>query len=203
MSIDEADLSVEWYDSVVFDDDWFGTVDTDASETHVLATGRFAYTAVVANAREFSDITNPYGHVPAFARDCATVTRVVGQNVPTPDRYATLFVLSVVSRYGLLRSPWNTNPVPYLMRSRYTFGELGGGLSYPGCQDFGNALGEETLAKYFSQLDGQLHGQLHVMFGGYWGYDSKWDPVEAIWAGSNVLLCAKFLWRQVVAPRVG
>merc|ERR1719198_2220278 len=42
-----------------------------------------------------------------------------------------------------------------------------------------------------------LHGQLHVMFGGYWGYNvTKYEGIANLWAGSNVLLCAKFLWRQ-------
>ena len=27
--------------------------------------------------------------------------------------------------YGLLRSPWNTNPIPFLMRYNHTFGKFG------------------------------------------------------------------------------
>ena len=38
--------------------------------------------------------------------------------------------------YGLLRSPWNTNPVPYIMRSAKTYGVKNGGWTTPDCITF-------------------------------------------------------------------
>jgi len=43
----------------------------------------------------------------------------------------------IINPYGLLRSPWNTNPVPYLMRSNRTFYGFGDGFSgFPTCSAF-------------------------------------------------------------------
>jgi len=40
-------------------------------------------------------------------------------------------------RYGLLRSPWNTNNVPYLMRSNTTFYSFADSeKSFPSCSNF-------------------------------------------------------------------
>ena len=38
--------------------------------------------------------------------------------------------------YGLLRSPWNTNPTPFLTRFRYTVGQKDAGYNLPSCQKF-------------------------------------------------------------------
>ena len=53
-------------------------------------------------------------------------------------------------RYGLLRSPWNTNPVPYVLRSRYVFAKKDGGWILPSCVDFGKAFSKTSLGDYFN-----------------------------------------------------
>ena len=54
---------------------------------------------------------------------------------------------NVTNPYGLLRSPWNTNPTPYVLRSNYTAYKLFDGYStLPACSEFsayvGSALGK-------------------------------------------------------------
>lgn len=96
--------------------------------------------------------------------------------------------------YGLLRSPWNTNPTPYIMRHRYVLGEKDGGWVFPGCSDFQVAWEYSSLGRYFSNLNGFLHGPVHVMIGGQWWVNSSYDI--NITLGGNYLLASKYLWRQ-------
>ena len=42
--------------------------------------------------------------------------------------------------YGLLRSPWNTNPTPYVTRSRYVLGLKDSGYGLPSCDEFQDAM---------------------------------------------------------------
>jgi len=49
---------------------------------------------------------------------------------------------TITNPYGLLRSPWNTNPVPYLLRYDYTFTRKADGfLTFPTCSDFADYVG--------------------------------------------------------------
>lgn len=108
---------------------------------------------------------------------------------------------NVTNPYGFLRSPWNTNKVPFVMRSAYVLGKQWGGFStLPSCDKFSEALANNTwIGTTFNQLNGGFHGPVHIMIGGYWGWDrDEWgkftehDGFEAI----SFLLFAKFLWRQ-------
>ena len=137
-TIDASETYQHWWESIVFDDDWFGAVVTNNSQ-HVVTTGRFAYTPIMREARGFSNITNPY---------------------------------------GLLRSPWNTNPTPYLMRSRVTLGALGDSLDeFPTCAAFSEYVGSSLSAMLFG-LNGALHGPVHIMIGGQWNLDPKYGAVS-------------------------
>lgn len=68
--------------SEMFRHEWFGEVHTNDSDTHTVPSGRWAYTPIKSNARDYSPITNAW---------------------------------------GLLRSPWNEDSVPYLTRSNNVF----------------------------------------------------------------------------------
>ena len=140
----------------MFDDDWFGPVaansETDQDDNaKVVATGRWAYTPVLTNARDYSNITNTY---------------------------------------GLLRSPWNTNPTPYLMRSRAVLGHKSDGYSLPSCSSFATAMGaSSSMAEINFALNGILHGPVHLMVGGHWFYNAeKWENVTV-----NLLESDEFL----------
>lgn len=165
--------STQFAGSIIFSEDWFG-ISSPSNPSHIVDHGRFAYLAVQSSARDFSDITNPY---------------------------------------GLLRSPWNTNPTPFLLRFDHVLGQLHDAYMLTTCHDFAHALqSESSMAAFVSKLNGKLHGPIHIMIGGHWWY----SPMGALnnsasvdtshgaadWLGSTTgsrsraLLASKFLWRQ-------
>ena len=54
--------------------------------------------------------------------------------------------------YGLLRSPWNTNPSPYLTRFHDVLGVEFGGFDLPTCGQFIEAYEHDTLGYLFSEV---------------------------------------------------
>jgi len=165
----EASEGVNWYDSIIFDADWFGD-NSPSNVDHIVNKGRFAYTPVLENARGFSSITNPY---------------------------------------GLLRSPWNTNPTPYLMRHNRTMGDFADSNDkFPSCSDFASEIsgGNISFADLVSAINGELHGPVHIMIGGHWGFhahEDVWNKIGKLAtkygieiADDSFLLFSKYLWRQ-------
>jgi hypothetical protein len=154
----EASEGVNWWESNIFGDDWFGPCNPKDPH-HVVNVGRFAYTPVMREARSFSNITNPY---------------------------------------GLLRSPWNTNPTPYLMRYSRTMGKFGdGNTAFPTCAIFATTLSSDiTLSTLLQVGNGRLHGPVHIMIGGFWNTAQKvMVQYGSKQVGDNFLLMAKWLWR--------
>ena len=131
---------------------------------------------------------------------------VPGQYIVSQGRFAYLSVektesstTAVTNPFGLLRSPWNTNPTPFLMRHSKVLGVVGDGFTtYPSCTDFEGALEEKWLGKMLYEINGLLHGPLHLMVGGHWGFPTdveEWVKNNFI-SGDVFLLLSKFLWRQ-------
>ena len=90
---------------------------------------------------------------------------------------------AITNPYGLLRSPWNTNPVPYLTRYSQVLGSQNDGYSLTTCEDFSAALSEYNwIGDFFAKLDGKLHGPVHIMIGGHWDVDTQ----TASWLGSGM-----------------
>ena len=124
----------------------------------------------------------------------------------TEGRWAYTPVLSsarefsaITNPHGLLRSPWNTNPTPYLTRHDTVLGLYADEYSLPTCDDFSTALAaDDWLGTYISALNGKLHGPVHIMIGGHWFSDFE----GPLWFGnatgdrSRVLLASKYMWRQ-------
>lgn len=152
----EQALGIEWYDSPIFGDEWYGS-NSPSNPDHIVDAGRFAFTPVM-NGRGFSDTTNPY---------------------------------------GLLRSPWNTNPAPYLLRSNMTFYSMADGDStFPTCTEF-SAYMNSSLAEVMYALNGELHGPVHIMIGGHWANKNTWKMVgKTMGFDDKFLLLSKWLWRQ-------
>jgi len=123
-------------------------------------------------------------------------------HVITEGRFAYLKVTKgaknsgIRNPYDLLRSPWNTNPVPYLMRHDHVFNQKNGGWQIPGCKHFKEAWeNDDSISELFSDLNGFLHGPVHIMIGGQWSYDGDhWNVSHT--QGGNYLLASKWLWRQ-------
>jgi hypothetical protein len=161
-TLDERKLGEEWYLSKIFDENWFGNIDSLSNDDHIVDQGRFAFTPVM-NARNagYMNITNPY---------------------------------------GLLRSPWNVNKVPFVMRSSYVMGDRYDSFtSLPSCTQFQEyVVPEASYADIVMALNGELHGPVHLMVGGLWGDDGdEWRRVaESEGDPDQFLLLSKFLWRQ-------
>lgn len=104
---------------------------------------------------------------------------------------------NITNPYGLLRSPWNTNPEPYVMRSNKTLGILADNDdTFPTCEEFAGSVGD-GLSSIMTAINGYLHGPVHIMIGGHWGYMDKWKfAIENQTYPDNYLLLGKYLWRQ-------
>ena len=117
------------------------------------------------------------------------------RHVVSTGRWAYTPVLSdarafsnVTNPYGLLRSPWNTNPTPYLTRAGTVIGVETADYVLPSCTDFrsyvnksGTPNGLIRIADVVSALNGALHGPVHIMIGGHWGFnESVVAKVEAL-----------------------
>ena len=156
-------------DSMLFQDDWFGSANPENPQ-HIIDQGRWAFTPVVYAAPHF-------------------------------DESSTAVESNITNPYGLLRSPWNTNSVPYLSRFNKVLGTIHAANMLPLCSQFQAVVspGMSSIAEIFVQLNGELHGSVHIMLGGLWGFDLD---VEArseeygAWRADQILLGSKFLWRQ-------
>ena len=105
--------------------------------------------------------------------------------------------------YGLLRSPWNTDKTPFITRYKDVLGVRGGGFSVPGCSDFKTTYKKDWIGDFFSDLNGALHGPVHIIIGGQWDFDSSRFNLTMLDEESGMpeasgffLLSSKFLWRQ-------
>ena len=105
--------------------------------------------------------------------------------------------------YGLLRSPWNTDKTPFITRYKDVLGVRGGGFSMPGCSDFKTTYQKTWIGDFFSDLNGALHGPVHIIIGGQWDFDDRRFNMTALDGASGMpeasgffLLSSKFLWRQ-------
>ncbi|KAJ8600393.1 hypothetical protein CTAYLR_001414 [Chrysophaeum taylorii] len=108
---------------------------------------------------------------------------------------------NITNPYGLLRSPWNTNPTPYITRMNYIYGVKDGNFSLPQCELFLCVFAwAEDMGVINSYLNGVLHGPIHIMSGGLWAVDMDLvDDSKNLaqkHAMNDFLLASKFMWRQ-------
>ena len=124
----------------------------------------------------------------------------VGRWAYTPVLREARTFSNITNPYGLLRSPWNTNPTAYLMRSSFVMGSFGDNQKhFPSCEQFRDTIEKAMDMKSLNfKLNGLLHGPVHLMLGGHWNTKNKDFLKYASQAGSphNYLLMSKFLWRQ-------
>ena len=116
---------------------------------------------------------------------------------------------NITNPYGLLRSPWNTDPTPFVTRSRYVLGVKDAYYTLPECSDFQSYLksdddtGALTMASISDALNGELHGPVHIMTGGHWWLDPLVESLfhtqghdHGRFSPDQMLLGSKYLWRQ-------
>ncbi|KAH8083958.1 hypothetical protein JL720_8202 [Aureococcus anophagefferens] len=111
---------------------------------------------------------------------------------------AALRGANTTNAFGLLRSPWNASPVPFLARSTSTLGLRGNGYgTFPTCAMFASVLRDGKLSTILRGANGQLHGPVHIMVGGHWGVDDAWAAYLSTQKSNDYwLLLSKYLWRQ-------
>lgn len=95
--------------------------------------------------------------------------------------------------YGLLRSPWNVDPTPYLRRHDTVMGKVG--FFTPTCSTLDGCFGEKSIQSLNNCLNGAAHGPIHILVGGEWGHPN--ETLGQAWGfHGKLVLIAKALWRR-------
>lgn len=126
-------------------------------------------------------------------------------HTPTSGRFAYVPAMADASEfsrvrnsYGVLRSPWNNDPTPFMTRHDEVYGFFNN-LKPSGCFEYSHSLMKTTWMSLSKVLNAAAHGHIHETVGGSWNhYFSK----EAGEETDNVLTFAheiqalsKELWR--------
>ncbi|CAM9528588.1 unnamed protein product, partial [Hapterophycus canaliculatus] len=69
--------------------------------------------------------------------------------------------------YGMLRSPWNNDPTPFMTRSDHLYGYINHGKPN-GCRKYRAAKRQRTWMMLTDTLGHAAHGQIHDLLGGTW-----------------------------------
>mmetsp|Transcript_29511 Transcript_29511/g.40051 ORF Transcript_29511/g.40051 Transcript_29511/m.40051 type:complete len:664 (-) Transcript_29511:227-2218(-) len=75
----------------------------------------------------------------------------------------------VKNGYGLLRSPWNQNSIPFLTRCNKTYSVLQS--NPPGCEWHFGQMKLTDWADFGNQIQYRPHGKVHTLIAGVWGAD--------------------------------
>eukprot|EP00904_Undaria_pinnatifida_P008379 jgi/Undpi1/4671/HiC_scaffold_18.g08025.m1 len=99
----------------------------------------------------------------------------------------------VHNSYGLLRTPWNVDPTPFVTRHNMTNDKVA--TSVVSCMGYQSCFESTTLSKMNNCLNGGTHGPVHIAVGGEWS-DPEQDFIVNTGYASDVPLTAKYLWRK-------
>ena len=165
-AMDES-LYSNWFDSDMFRDDWFGAA-SPTSKDHSIERGLWA------------GVRLPDGS--AYKEKW---------NIPK-----TGSLNPFVNGYGVMRSPWNNNPSPYIGRHNLTYGITT--TKMPNCAVMSSCYGSKSLSGITDCLNGVTHGPVHILIGGNWGEGNVFVENRDIsfLQGMNKLLFFKNLWRS-------
>lgn len=106
---------------------------------------------------------------------------------------------SITNPYGLLRSPWNTDPTAHALRrhSQVLNQNLDPMVS---CERWQDCFDSVDLASMNTCLNGATHGPIHILIGGQWFLNSALlENDHMVFQGGlagDQLLLAKILWRK-------
>ncbi|KAJ8604299.1 hypothetical protein CTAYLR_002527 [Chrysophaeum taylorii] len=103
---------------------------------------------------------------------------------------------NITNQWGLLRSPWNQNPIPFVTRHDKILGNGEFQPTFPGCADFDEAMSTTSLADIVPYLNGITHGPVHLMIGGQWHQNASAIARFFDGAETNFLLMNKIVWRH-------
>merc|ERR1711998_162 len=96
-----------------------------------------------------------------------------GRFAYTPVMTDAWSVSSVTNSYGLLRSPWNNNKIPYLTRHDKSYGFYTKTNIIPGCYDHADQMKMSVWSQFGTSIQYSPHGSLHILAGGTWGADYR------------------------------
>ena len=77
----------------------------------------------------------------------------------------------VTNAFGLTRSPWNMNRIPYVTRHNQSYGFPLDYTILPGCADMYNQMLQPLWSQFGQSIQYSPHGSLHIAIGGTWGAD--------------------------------
>jgi len=100
-------------------------------------------------------------------------------HTPTEGRFSYVPVMedaqnfsSIINPYGLLRSPWNADPTPYMTRSGLIY-NMANNLKPSGCKEYHHALQFNDWKSLAQQLNSNAHGHIHELVGGSWNVNNS------------------------------
>lgn len=88
-----------------------------------------------------------------------------------PVRRDAWTVSSVTNSYGLLRSPWNNNKIPFVTRHHKSYGFLTKTSIVPTCYNHYDQMNMDFFEQFGSSIQYAPHGSLHILAGGTFGAD--------------------------------
>lgn len=105
---------------------------------------------------------------------------------------------AVHNSYGVLRSPWNNDPTPFMTRHDHIYGYQNN-LKPSGCFEYHNAMRKSTWMTFSKQLNSAAHGHLHETMGGSWNHrtpDAHRSVSPAVLSYAHeIQALSKNLWR--------
>ncbi|KAJ8605555.1 hypothetical protein CTAYLR_000128 [Chrysophaeum taylorii] len=88
-----------------------------------------------------------------------------------PDFASSWNLTAVSNAYGLLRSPWNQNSIPFVSRHNTSFGFALSGCLLPGCAQMYQQMTMPYWKQFAPTVEDSPHGSLHIAVGGTWNAD--------------------------------
>ena len=105
---------------------------------------------------------------------------------------------NITNAYGFLRSPWNTEPRPYLTRSKMVLDYPNAGYeTLPTCADMKMCFNSTSVSSMNECLNGYTHGPVHIMVGGQFDAADVTVSMNMLFSTQRIqLLLFKVLWRM-------
>ncbi|CAN0149608.1 unnamed protein product, partial [Hapterophycus canaliculatus] len=79
---------------------------------------------------------------------------------------------ALYNSYGMLRSPWNNDPTPFLTRSDHLLG-FRNHRKPSGCRRYRDAMMQRTWMALTQSFNAGAHGEIHELLGGTWSLQAS------------------------------
>jgi len=106
---------------------------------------------------------------------------------------------AIYNSYGLLRSPWNSDPTPFMTRSGEIYG-IENNMKPSGCTEYAKVLTTTSWMDLALQLNSAAHGHIHETVGGAWNHkfgERVGEPNDIVYLFAHSMQAlSKILWRE-------